>query len=60
MNGKLEKYRIYLTFGVDIETELSLEEAIEEFQSDVNYDLPSTVNVTVNNDELLEVKTQYP
>lgn len=54
------KQKLFMIFSVEIESDLSKEEAIDEFQSEVEYNLPSTENVIVNNTQLLEVTTLFP
>lgn len=50
--------KLYVTICVSVESDLSLEELIDEFGSECEYDFPSTENVKVLNQEWLDTSTQ--
>ena len=54
------KHTLYITIGIQVESELPIEEVINEFQSESYYNFDSTANVTVINTEYLDTSTQNP
>jgi len=54
---KMNDYIFYVTVKVKVSSNLELEKAIDEFQSESFYNFDSTDNVTVLNTEYLETKT---
>jgi len=52
------KHTLYIKVKVEIETELDIEQAIDEFGSESLYNFDSTENITVLNTEWLDTNTQ--
>lgn len=55
----MNKYTFYITTKVEVETDLRIQDAIDEFQSETDYNFDSTENVTVLHTEYLDTNTQY-
>ncbi|MEJ5996242.1 hypothetical protein WG904_17565 [Pedobacter sp. Du54] len=52
----MKKHHLILSIRVDVETALSLFETIAELETETDYLIGSTANVTVTETEILETK----
>ena len=52
------KHTLYIKVKVEIETELDIEQALDELNSESLYNFDSTENITVLNTEWLDSSTQ--
>ena len=52
------KHTIYIKVKVEIETDLPIEQALDEFGSESLYNFDSTENVAILNTEWLDISTQ--
>jgi len=52
----MNEFTFTVTFSVKVKTDLSIENAIDEFGSNCNYELPSTDNVKVISTEWLDTE----
>jgi hypothetical protein len=50
------EYTLTVTISVKVKTNLSIEDAIDEFGSECNYDFPSTENVEVVSSQWLDTE----
>jgi hypothetical protein len=52
----MNEYNFTVTFSVMVKTDLPMQEAIDEFGSNCDYELPSTDNVKVVSTEWLDTE----
>lgn len=56
----MTKHTLYVVIKVEVESELPIEEVIDELGSESFYTVDSTENVTVQNTEWIDLSTQFP
>ena len=56
----MAKHKLYVTIAVEVESDLSIEEAIDEFTAEADYDFKATDNVEPISSEWILTTSQPP